>query len=235
MNEIQEKIKAFELNLQLKYPYYLEIINPLLCFIYENGGDNYTVKAKETYTPLAEYFNLSKKDELRPASEIYKSNRTTPYWNLLIYRAKYMAAPNLIHATSRGVWTLTNFGIKTALEFTNKCAINIDQLKYKTIEEGKTTSSIATKFERSIIARNICLSTHGYTCTVCKTSMESIYGEIGKNYIHVHHITPLSSIRQTYKINPRTDLIPVCPNCHAMLHRRDPPFSTSELKLMIKS
>jgi 5-methylcytosine-specific restriction protein A len=48
---------------------------------------------------------------------------------------------------------------------------------------------------------------------------EKMYGEIGHGFIHVHHIIPISTIGEEYKIDPIKDLVPVCPNCHAMLHK----------------
>jgi 5-methylcytosine-specific restriction protein A len=49
-------------------------------------------------------------------------------------------------------------------------------------------------------------------------------------FIHVHHINPISSMGSVYKINPKQDLIPVCPNCHAMIHSKKPPFSMEEIQ-----
>ena len=57
-----------------------------------------------------------------------------------------------------------------------------------------------------------------------------MHGEIGKNFIHVHHLTPISTIGKEYELNVDTDLVPVCPNCHYMLHRKDPPYTIEELK-----
>ena len=48
---------------------------------------------------------------------------------------------------------------------------------------------------------------------------EEKYGVIGRGFIHVHHIVPISTIRESYQVDPVRDLVPVCPNCHAMLHR----------------
>ncbi|HHE7415551.1 TPA: HNH endonuclease, partial [Klebsiella pneumoniae] len=48
------------------------------------------------------------------------------------------------------------------------------------------------------------------------------------------HLIPLSDIKENYSLDPKKDLIPVCPNCHAMLHRRNPPFSPEELKSIIE-
>ena len=47
-------------------------------------------------------------------------------------------------------------------------------------------------------------------------SFEDKYGEMGVGFIHIHHIVPISAIGKEYKINYKTDLVPVCPNCHAI-------------------
>ena len=64
-----------------------------------------------------------------------------------------------------------------------------------------------------------------------------MYGELGKGYIHVHHIVPLSEIGEGYEVDPINDLIPVCPNCHNMLHKKiNGKFvSIDELKEIIES
>lgn len=51
---------------------------------------------------------------------------------------------------------------------------------------------------------------------------------------HVHHIVPVSQIGLDYVIDPLKDLIPVCPNCHSMLHRKDPPLIPEELKRIVE-
>ena len=85
--------------------------------------------------------------------------------------------------------------------------------------EGAVISTVVNRFERSSMARQKCIEYHGYECSICGMSFEKIYGEIGKGFIHVHHIIPLNSIGKEYVVNFKNDLIPVCPNCHAMLHR----------------
>ena len=59
---------------------------------------------------------------------------------------------------------------------------------------------------------------------------EATYGEIGKGFIRVHHLVPISSIGKEYELNVERDLAPVCPNCHYMLHRKNPPYTIEELK-----
>lgn len=70
-------------------------------------------------------------------------------------------------------------------------------------------------------------------CSVCNFNFYDKYGEIGKDFIHVHHLVPLHEIKDVYEIDPIRDLRPVCPNCHAMLHKRNPALSIEELKEVI--
>jgi len=98
--------------------------------------------------------------------------------------------------------------------------------------EGAKKKIIVNSYERDTKARNKCIEIHGLNCSICNINFEETYGNIGIGYIHVHHIKPLSEINDSYTINPETDLIPVCPNCHAMLHRSKPTLSIETLKNM---
>ena len=104
----------------------------------------------------------------------------------------------------------------------------------KTYAEGISTQIIQTRYERNPYARKKCLEYYGYKCSVCPMNFKEYYGEIGEEFIHVHHLTPLSIYEgKEYQINPIEDLRPVCPNCHAMLHKRKIPYSIEELKEII--
>ena len=88
------------------------------------------------------------------------------------------------------------------------------------IAEGAKARVVVNRYERSRRAREACLAHHGYACNACGLRFEERYGEIGRGFIHVHHITPMAQVADDpgYKLNPVEDLVPVCPNCHAMLH-----------------
>ena len=89
------------------------------------------------------------------------------------------------------------------------------------IPEGAKTQVMVNRYERDPGARGQCLDHFGYECQVCGLQFEERYGEIGREFMHVHHKLPLSEIadHNNYTVNPLEDLVPVCPNCHAMLHR----------------
>jgi 5-methylcytosine-specific restriction enzyme A len=99
--------------------------------------------------------------------------------------------------------------------------------------EGAKRTVVVNSYERNSNARRDCIRYRKAICAVCNFNFEKTYGEIGKGFIHVHHVVPISQIGESYKIDPVNDLIPVCPNCHSMLHRQDPPFSIDELKRLL--
>nr|WP_251132534.1 MULTISPECIES: HNH endonuclease [unclassified Exiguobacterium] len=69
---------------------------------------------------------------------------------------------------------------------------------------------------------------HGVICKACGFDFEAVYGERGKEYIEIHHIQQLSGLEEPAEINPRTDLIPLCANCHRMIHRKKDEVLTVE-------
>ena len=103
--------------------------------------------------------------------------------------------------------------------------------------EGAVRTTKVNRYERSSLARKQCIEYHGDSCSICGLSFEEMYGELGKGFIHVHHIVPLNEIGKEYKVDYKKDLIPVCPNCHAMLHKKfnGKNVSIDELKELVKN
>lgn len=88
------------------------------------------------------------------------------------------------------------------------------------VKEGKKTGYYTTKYERSKINRDKALKLHGYNCCICDINFKETYGDIGEGFIHIHHVNPLYSLESEVVIDPSMDLVPVCPNCHAIIHRQ---------------
>ena len=100
--------------------------------------------------------------------------------------------------------------------------------------EGKRTVYYTTKYERSSKNREAAIRIHGTKCMICGFDFGQKYGELGKGYIEVHHIKPLATLEQEVVINPETDLICVCANCHRMLHRfKNYIVTVEELKYIV--
>ncbi len=99
---------------------------------------------------------------------------------------------------------------------------------YEIKSEGKKTLYYTTRYERNPKNRQQAIAIHGTKCMACGFDFEEFYGERGKDYIEVHHIVPLASRDQQIDIDPKTDLVVVCSNCHRMIHRRKNDILTVE-------
>lgn len=100
--------------------------------------------------------------------------------------------------------------------------------------EGASRRITVNAFERSAEARTMCIAKYGATCVVCDFDFAVAYGRLGEGYIHVHHLRDLASIGEEYEVDPNKDLRPVCPNCHAMLHRGATMLTIDELKKILR-
>ena len=119
-----------------------------------------------------------------------------------------------------------------ASDFDNQDDINLSDDLMVFIEGSRVPIS-GSKIERNSQARAACLKIHKHSCGICNFNFEDTYGELGKDFIHVHHLKPVSQSKGRYVINPKTDLLPVCPNCHAMIHRNGKNRSIAQIKKLI--
>jgi 5-methylcytosine-specific restriction enzyme A len=109
----------------------------------------------------------------------------------------------------------------------------------RTYPEGAQSPTIVNRYERSKAARQDCIlhyrNLRGATlCEACGFNFEACYGELGAGFIHVHHIVKQADIGAGYQVNPRVDLVPLCPNCHAMAHRGKEVLTLVQLKAIIR-
>ena len=95
--------------------------------------------------------------------------------------------------------------------------------------EGRLSRLTANRYERDRRNRAAAIAIHGSLCSACGVDFGKLYGSVAAGYIEVHHVTPLSELGPDYVIDPMHDLIPLCPNCHAVAHRRNPPFTVDEI------
>ncbi|MBH0176890.1 MAG: HNH endonuclease [Nitrospira sp.] len=99
--------------------------------------------------------------------------------------------------------------------------------------EGSCKRILVNSYERDPRARRRCIEHHGARCTICDFSFAAVYGQDFTGFIHVHHLKPISTLGEDYRLDPVADLRPVCPNCHAALHHRRVPYSIEELRACI--
>lgn len=100
--------------------------------------------------------------------------------------------------------------------------------------EGAVRSITVNRYERDPKARLACLEHHGYICQACDADLTQTYGdEFGRRAIHVHHVIPMATRGEEYRLDPIRDLVPLCPNCHNVIHKTDPVLTPVEFRKQI--
>jgi 5-methylcytosine-specific restriction enzyme A len=148
--------------------------------------------------------------------------------SLLIHRGPLVIDHKDIHSVQRlaTVWGGRMLGLSLAL-------LPIEQDGFGDAEGGLVRVEV-NRYERSAINRAACIEIHGAICQACGFDFAIRYGGLGVGFIEVHHIEPVSGLLPGTIVDPAHDLIPLCANCHAMIHRRTPPLSVAELQAAIR-
>lgn len=162
-------------------------------------------------------------------------------WNVYQYKEneKYEVMINRIFSRLTEIFenNISAFENRLYNSVFNKIKEVDDELISVVIEKGNVEGGkilyYTTKYERNIKNRANAIKVHGTKCMVCGFDFESMYGEIGKGFIEVHHIKPLSSLQEKVCINPSTDLVCLCSNCHRMIHKKG-ILSVKKLKKLIQ-
>ncbi|MEA2099621.1 MAG: HNH endonuclease [Campylobacterota bacterium] len=112
------------------------------------------------------------------------------------------------------------------------------------IYEGMENITSSKKYKRSKLLRDKAIKhftdeNGRIKCKVCDFDFEEFYGEHGKAYIEIHHQKPVfqfdgDDMKQTIT-QALKNLIPVCANCHRMIHRsRENSLSCDDMKKIVK-
>ena len=109
----------------------------------------------------------------------------------------------------------------------------VDSPEMSGFPEGSRLQVDVNRYERDRRNRAAAIAIHGHICKACGVDMQDRYGVVAEGLVEVHHVVPVSMLGPHYLINPKTDLVPLCPTCHAVAHRRSPPYTVDELKEML--
>jgi 5-methylcytosine-specific restriction protein A len=206
---------------------------PLLTELIISGG---RATPAEIYNRLSIVFQLTEDDKKQMTHDNQES-----VWNNRVRQARRtLVEKGQIDPTTRGVWAITQAGrarIETVsssyspeIPETHDVSIPEDLWDADEYFEGNGQSIVVDAYERNSDARQKCIDHYGASCIICDFSFENIYGDVGVGFIHVHHLRPLSEIGEQYQVDPIVDLRPVCPNCHAIIHRRNPAYTIDEVR-----
>ncbi len=138
-----------------------------------------------------------------------------------------------------GIWKMTHYQWTKPLEFEWSftywdVTIAEEVMVSDSLPEWAKKIITVNAYERNPIARQKCIQHHWVKCKACEFDFEKVYWELWKWFIHVHHMKPISEIGEEYIVDPINDLIPLCPNCHAMIHRKKDRHWIESLQSLLK-
>lgn len=128
---------------------------------------------------------------------------------------------------------LSNLGFQVIGLDLNDQNVALSEEVFEAMWEGGKRVVTVNAYERNAEARAKCIELHGSCCAICSFNFGLVYGEKFHGFIHVHHKTPVSQVNARYVVNPKTDLIPVCPNCHAVIHYGNKTRSVDDIKRLL--
>jgi predicted HNH restriction endonuclease len=143
--------------------------------------------------------------------EVIPANRVTNYWK------------DGVRALSQQTYELILQGgapVPVAEELPPTSLLPLETDDLSSAVEGQATRRYVTTYERNPRNRRQALAIHGYRCKACEEDMEQKYGKHAAGLIHIHHVVPVSEYDVPKRIDPELDLVPVCPNCHSVIHHK---------------
>ena len=147
-----------------------------------------------------------------------------------------MGKKGLLENLARGVWVISDED-RPEEEVEDLSESDEDRPKEEVEDlsefpEGAKKRITVNRYERDRRNRKAAIAFHGTACLACNVRMAERYGEIADDFIHIHHTKSLST-GDEYTPDVKTDLIPLCPNCHAVVHLVNPPMTLEELRLRL--
>lgn len=232
---------------------YLKYLTKGTIVIYYKGLMKDRSFASKRMTAFAHYFGVAEIGEVKKDTESAKNDYYAEIVNFRPFSSPVLAKQNSAFLESIPTSKIKNYwrdGVREIDEKTFNKIFSLSDLndfnatndntqgdlESYSRPEGKSKLVYSTKYERDITLREKAIEYHGLTCMGCGFNFEKVYGEWGAGFIHVHHTKPLSDGDGERIVNPRTDMVVLCPNCHSMIHRRkNRTLSLNELLLLLKT
>ena len=195
--------------------------NQLVDFICQNYDSQYP----GLYACIDRNFYRKLEDEMQTNAEMRLISDTDDLYSLCIYHYKNFLGSKQFRGKDRPILAPNEKNSNKTQPTLDEPQKKSDPLQpeYEDIStEGKSRQVNITRYERDPKERKKALDRDNYQCQVCKMNFEAVYGDVGKDYIEVHHLYPVSNMGEDYNfdaLDPERGLVCLCANCHAMIHR----------------
>lgn len=232
---------------------YSSILAPGVTVIYYKGKLTDKAFADQRLSPQPHYFGVARIGKVYPDPESSKGDLFALIEDFQPFELAVLAKEGDRYLEPIPPSKASNYwrsGVREIGQSTLECILGRAKLKPPQVAENKeiddaqdfmsrVEGSLSTyygvRYERDPKLRLQAIAIHGLACKVCGFDFEKAYGEYAKGYIHVHHTLPISEFDGSKCVNPETDLVTLCANCHAVIHRkRSATLSLDELKRMVR-
>ncbi|ENN6812007.1 HNH endonuclease [Vibrio fluvialis] len=236
---------------------YLKYLTPGTHLIYYKGRIKNKQFKRRRLTDEPHYFGIGTIGKIFPDSKSKKSDYFGTIENFEKFSLPILAKINGEYLESipanlssnywrNGVRPLSRENYEIILKHLSKEGLQTDKPQYganedseqsnmfESFHEGNFNEIYVTTYERDPKLRRQAIAIHGTSCIACGFDFGKVYGCLGEGYIHIHHKVPISKFGRSKLVNPESDLVPICANCHVIVHRnKDQTLSIEALKELI--
>ena len=215
------KDKAFANSRKSEFPHYFGVarIGQIIPDRASSKGDFYAI-----IDDFIEFDNAIVAKESGAYIEKIPQNRKTNYWRDGVRQIEQVIYDEIISLA----------GISDLSASRQKQSAHDAEYSLESGKEGRSSTRFVTTYERNPQLRRAAIDHHGSSCKVCGFNFGETYGDYAVGYIQVHHVNPISEAGGEIEVSPETDLVPLCANCHAVVHRRQKmTLSIDELITML--
>lgn len=239
-----------ELNAYQKFVQNLLIEYATTVYVVKGGGNASPKTAKDYCESMERYLPKEAKNRFgidfpQTAYDVLDVNRLQQIHDIIDENPEWKEYDRISHGSTFRGGLKCLIALKNDIEFLKRKGAEqtmFNPVFYRSIydgytedlREGKSYESHSIKYERNPRLRAMCINHYGCKCYVCGFDFKKHYGELGNNFIEVHHLTPLSELKEEHVTSPVDGMVPLCSNCHSMVHRTNPPIEVGKLKELYK-
>ena len=154
-----------------------------------------------------------------------------PVGEVYIFYREDDRSPFTFAGTGRAKVALDTISVQIVWSFAESAQSHPEMLPNEITEPDEVFEDGAKKlvtvniYERDPNARRKCIAHWVWRAWSATLTSVELTARLAKEFIHVHHLRAEAEIGEAYELDSVADLRPVCPNCHAMLHRAAPALT----------
>ncbi|MEE1072395.1 MAG: hypothetical protein U0L26_08420 [Cellulosilyticum sp.] len=220
------KIEAVEVQAQKE----LQTVEEEQIVKIEKASENAGTKKEESLSAFDRLFEAimsptPTKEEVEEQPKVEKENIISPTKKIETHSEESQVEKTIVPIKEEAIQK-----IPTASEA--KIVQPVEEIKEEVKLEETQPEEGALDYKARI--KKECLEYYGAICDICGFDFGYTYGEAYEDCIEVHNVNGTDEeIKED--THPVQDLIPVCCNCHRIIHSQNPPISVEKMRKIVKA